>query len=61
MLNGQREHGVGATRAVVHIVRGDNLVSDTKLVQSHHVINSLAFESVEVFNSEYVVLVPLEL
>lgn len=50
-----------ATTAIVHVMAGNNLVTDSKLVQGHDVVNCLTFESIEILYGEHIILVPLQL
>lgn len=52
---------MAAATAVVHVMTGDDLVADAKLVQGHDVVNGFAFEGVQILDGEHVVLVPFEL
>ena len=48
-----------ATR-VVHVMRCNNLVLDSKMIECHHIINCLAFKSVEILHRKYIILIPFE-
>jgi hypothetical protein len=41
-------------------MRGNYLVLDTKMIESHDILRSAALESVEVLDSEMIVFVPSE-
>jgi len=48
-------------RSIVHVVGSHHFVLDSKVIQSHNIVDTFALERVQVFNCEYVVLVPLQL
>ena len=59
-VDGHCEYWMGARRGVVQVVRGDDFVFDTLVVEKQCMLRCVTFEHIEVFNCKLFILVPAD-